>query len=241
MRPDASRALGVVLVLGLLGGVFNHGLQQYDPIASSLGTSKLLPFRFVGRDIGGFLAEPKVQFENGRRFFGEDSTWVRYSFNGTGDDGPVYTNVPVVADVINTGSLQSFSDFGIEACYRFHGFTTGESHQVALGHGIQGTLLRWTDADTGVNWVSMYWIWAVRQGSNLRYERVVLLLNRDRNLQIRAPRLPTDEDDALLDSHDPATANRERQEGRFMVSFASKVVDASVANSARYLERSQGN
>lgn len=195
--PHARLAVGVLLAASLVGGVADHGLQRYDPIASAAGGAKLLPFSVGAREIPGAEAKLMTRFEHGRRFFGQNSTWKRWSYSTIVDeDGRsvdplgLRNNVPVIVDVINTDNLQSFSDFGIEACYRFHGFQTAEVGSIDLGHGLTGSLLRWTDADTDLDWVSLYWIWPVRDGADTRYERVVVLINLDRNLQVRVPELP---------------------------------------------------
>lgn len=195
--PHARVAVAVLLLAALVGGWADHGLVRYDPIASAAGGAKLLPFSFAAREIPGARARVMTRFEHGKRFFGEDSTWTRWGYSTivdeygrTTDPLGLRTNVPVLVDVINTDNVQSFSDFGIEACYRFHGFRTADVASVDLGHGLTGNLLRWTDANTGIDWVSLYWIWPVRDGDDTRYERVVVLINLDRNLQVRVPELP---------------------------------------------------
>ncbi len=195
--PRARVAVAGLLLVAVVGGVADHGLVRYDPIASAAGGAKLLPFSFAGREIPGARARVMTRFDHGKRFFGEDSTWTRWGYNAVVDENGrttdplgLRTNVPVLVDVINTDNLQSFSDFGIEACYRFHGFRTADVASLDLGHGLTGNLLRWTDANTGIDWVSLYWIWPVRNGDATRYERVVVLVNLDRNLQVRVPELP---------------------------------------------------
>lgn len=251
--PRAGAALAVVVALSLVGGWYNHQLLRYDPIASSVGTTSLLPFKFGGIEVPGGRAQAKSHFEHGKRFFGESSTWVRYAYRYTGE-GPLRTNVPVLVDVVNTDDLQSFSDFGIEACYRFHGFATSQVTTVDLGHGIQGNLLRWTDSDTDIDWVSLYWIWPVRQGDVTRFERVVLLLNLDRNLQVTVPDLPEAvAADLGLDDHDgeegsvvgtgPGSVDRatDRDVDAFLTGWALDVVDATVERSREVQEAGDAN
>ena len=246
--PRATVAMALVLCVALVGGVADHGLQRYDPIASSVGGSKLLPFKFGGLEVPGARAQAKTHFDHGRRFFGESSTWVRYAYRYTGE-GSLRTNVPVLVDVVNTDDLQSFSDFGIEACYRFHGFATGDLTTIDLGHGLKGNLLRWQDADTGIHWVTLYWIWPVRQGDDVRYERVVLLLNLDDNLQVQVPELPEPVAQQLWGDAAGGAADRpgsaaagddgspsEEQVDAFLVGWALDVVEAAVDRSEAVTE-----
>jgi len=78
----------------------------------------------------------------------------------------------VIADVINTGDLGSFSAYGVEACYRFHGYSLNDVQQVNLGGGINGQAISYT-AKTA-DWNIVYWIWPVKVGTTTRYERVIL-------------------------------------------------------------------
>ncbi len=212
--PVARAAVALVVLVAVIGGWSNHGLTRYDPIASAAGGAKLLPFNFAAREIPGAKARVMTRFEHGKRFFGEDSTWTRWGYSPeVDDDGRILdpeglrSNVPVLVDVINSSNAQSFSDFGIEACYRFHGFQTADVATLDLGHGLTGNLLRWTDANTGLKWASLYWIWPVRDGEGTRYERVVVLLNLDRNLQVRVPVLTQSVRDGLeLSDEDAARA-----------------------------------
>ena len=242
--PRPAFAMCVVMVVALIGATYDHGLTKYDPVSSSVGSTKLLPFRFGGLDVASAHAQNRTHYDNGRRFFGESSTWVRYQYRYTGQGEP-RSNVGVIADVINTDNLQSFSDFGIEACYRFHGFAMSDVTSVDLGHGITGNLLRWTQSDNGMKWISLYWIWPVRQGESNRFERVVLLLPLDKNLRLRLPELSSEVRSQLQLSDEEAPAGgtvgfgvgSERARvtnadvDAFMAGFAIDVVDATVKRS----------
>ena len=69
--------------------------------------------------------------------FGDTSVWNRYMLHAVGP-GPLHTNVPVVADVINTPDLSSFSAYGVENCYAFHGYALADVAQVSLVGGVTG-------------------------------------------------------------------------------------------------------
>ncbi len=232
--PTVRRTLLLLLPVALLAGVFDHGLTRYDPIASSVGTPRLAGFARSGADLDGFEAEPVATFANGKRFFGEDSTWVRFSYRGYGTTD-LRSDVPVLADVINTSNLQSFSDFGLEACYQFHGYGMQDVRRVDLGSGVTGTVLRWQDPANGLKWTTLYWIWAVRQGDQVRYERVVLLLNEVDTARLVAPEVTEDVADQFAFNAEELVQGRagsdlsEREVAlrSFIVTFGRRVVAAA--------------
>ena len=88
--------------------------------------------------------------------------------------GPLRTNVPVVADVINTPDLSSFSAFGVENCYTFHGYALADVTQVSLAGGITGQAMSYTSQQFG-SWSIVYWIVPVKMDAGgTSFERVVL-------------------------------------------------------------------
>ena len=92
---------------------------------------------------------------------------------GTGT-GSLHTNVPVVADVINTPDLSSFSAFGVENCYAFHGYALADITQVSLAGGITGQAMSYTSQQFG-SWSIIYWIVPVTMDTGgTSFERVVL-------------------------------------------------------------------
>jgi hypothetical protein len=149
----------------------------------------------------------------------------------------------VLADVINTGKLQAFSDFGIEACYRFHGYSTEGVKRVDLGNGVVGTVLNWSDPD-GLAWTTVYWLWAVREGSGLRYERVVLLLNDSNAARVASPPLEDSiarqvgirADEAVRGSETGDVTERQGELRTFLVQFARTVIQSSADRSAQMPE-----
>lgn len=243
--PNARFALAGLLVVAAVGAVFNANLLDYDPISSSVGTPRVGQFEQVAMKPEGFNGRTMSKFEHGKRFFGEDSTWVRYQYDGYGD-GPLRSDGPVLVDVINSGNLQSFSDFGVEACYRFHGYSTAGVQRVDLGNGVVGTVMNWVDPDD-LAYTALYWVWAVRQGDGVRYERVVLLLRDDGGSQVASP--PLEEsvarqlglraDEAVRGDGDEGEVTERQVELRsFLVQFGRELVDTS-ANESTKLPQSE--
>ncbi len=236
--PNARVALAVLAGCAVVGGIFDHGLTAYDPIASSVGSPRIAPFSKVGLRPEGFDASPVASFDHGRRFFGEDSTWIRYQYAGLGTDD-LGSEVPVLADVVTTPDLQSFSDFGLEACYRFHGYGMGQVRRVDLGNGVVGSVLDWEDRND-MSWSTVYWVWAVRVGGETRFERVVLLLNDSEGARVASPPLERSlarqvglrVDEAVRGGGDEQLSDRQVERRGFLVQFARRVIQSSTDRSA---------
>ena len=71
----------------------------------------------------------------------------------------------IVADVIDSPDLASFSAYGVEQCYQFHGYSLANVAQVALGGGITGQTLAFTSQQYG-SWSIVFWILPVAAGQH---------------------------------------------------------------------------
>ena len=81
--------------------------------------------------------------------------------------------------MIVTPDLESFSAYGVEACYQFHGYALRDVAQVNVGGGITGQAMSYTSQTYG-SWSIVYWIIPVKFGTTTMYERVVLYVQNDR-------------------------------------------------------------
>ncbi len=162
-----------VVVAALVLGVSNFGLRAYNLVAGVTGQAKLIAFvRYPRRRPGGH-AQYETTYGWAKPLFGDTSVWNRYIMRADGP-GPLHTNVPVVADVINTPDLSSFSAYGVENCYTFHGYALADVAQVSLAGGITGQAMSYTSQQYG-SWSIVYWIVPVKmEGGGTNYERVVL-------------------------------------------------------------------
>jgi hypothetical protein len=112
--------------------------------------------------------------------------------------------------------------------------------RVDLGSGVTGTVLRWQDPANELKWTTLYWIWAVRQGDQIRYERVVLLLNEVDSARLVAPEITEDVADQFAFSADEFVQGRagsdlsEREVAlrSFIVTFGRRVVSAATEQAA---------
>ena len=171
--PKVYLAVAAVVVAALVIGISNVGLSNYDLVAGVSGEAKLTAFIQGPVAPPGWSAQYETSYGWAKPLFGDTSIWNRYMMRSTGS-GPLNTNVPVVADVINTPDLSSFSAFGVEDCYTFHGYALADVTQVALAGGITGQAMSYTSQQFG-SWSIVYWIVPVKMDTgSTSFERVVL-------------------------------------------------------------------
>lgn len=187
--PNVYSAITVVVLAALVLGINNGGLRSYDLVANAAGSPKLASFLLYPSSPAGWpRAEFSEEFDFAKPFFGESSEWYRWSYLASSIGGSdLYTNAPVVADIVNTNDLESFSAYGVEACYRFHGYTLKDLAQVSLGGGITGQTLSFSSTSQHFDWSIVYWILPVVWGNSTHYERVILYLQNTAQATVRAP------------------------------------------------------
>jgi exosortase/archaeosortase family protein len=171
--PRVYLAVVAVVVAALVIGVSNVGLSDYNLVAGVAGEAKLAAYIQGPVAPPGWSAQYETTYGWARPLFGDTSVWNRYVMRFEGS-GSLRTNAPVVADVINTPDLSSFSAFGVEDCYTFHGYALADVTQVALVGGITGQAMSYTSQQYG-SWSIVYWIVPVKMDNGaVSFERVVL-------------------------------------------------------------------
>jgi exosortase/archaeosortase family protein len=226
--PRVYAAVALVVVAGVILGVNNGGLRVYDLVANAAGEPKLASYlSYPSSPVGWQKAVFAYEFTFARPFFGESSRWYRWSYltdpNGHGD---LYSSIPVVADVVNTSDLSSFSAYGVEACYRFHGYALRDVAQVTLGGGITGQALSYS-TQRHDDWTLVYWIWPIKNVPKTRYERVILYMQDTAAAGVQSPG-----DSQGIKSLKGALTGRDATERvlirnrTFLVDFAREVIKA---------------
>ena len=176
-KPAVTNVLPAVALLTLVAVVFginDSGLRSYDLVANAAGEPKLSSYSVDPAAPPGWRASFESSYGWAKPYFGENSTWYRYLYVASGRSGDLLASVPVTADVIDTTNLNSFSAYGVEACYDFHGYTMRDIATVKLAGGINGQALSYTANRS--TWTIVYWIMPVEKtaGGTLHYERIVL-------------------------------------------------------------------
>jgi hypothetical protein len=186
--PKVFSAVALVAVATLVLGVADFGLRSYNLVANAAGEPKLLAFQASPTAPDGWRYRISNQYDWAKPLFGDDSTWLRYVFVPSGGGGDLRSTYGVTADIIDTSDLETFSAYGVEDCYQFHGYALRDVAQVDIGGGITGQSLSFSGAGQQ-SWSVVYWIAPVKAGQGVRYERYVLyLLNAPGGAGIHVPR-----------------------------------------------------
>ncbi len=145
--PRVYLAVAVVLVLGILVGFSNVGLQSYNLVANVAGETKLSSYIDHPVAPNGWRSTYETSYTWAEPLFGEGSIWSRYVLYPE-SGGNLQAHTSVVADVIDSPQLETFSAYGVEQCYEFHGYSLANVAQVSLGGGITGQTLAYTSSNT---------------------------------------------------------------------------------------------
>jgi exosortase/archaeosortase family protein len=173
--PTVYAAVVIVLAIAIVLGVANIGLRSYDLVADAAGEPKLLSYHSAPVAPTGWRWRLNARYNWAKPLFGEDSTWLRYSFVPTGKGGDLHALFGVTADVIDTSNLETFSAYGVEACYQFHGLSLRDVAQVNVGGGVTGQSMSFSGTGRQ-SWSVVYWIVPVKTAHATSYERFVLYL-----------------------------------------------------------------
>jgi exosortase/archaeosortase family protein len=229
--PRVYMAFGLVLILAIIVGFSNVGLQSYNLVAGVSGAPKLSSFIADAVTPVGWTSRYETTFKWAEPLFGENSIWNRYELKpGVGGDLQAHTNV--VADVIDTPDLQSFAAFGIEQCYQFHGYSLANVMNVSLPGGITGQALAYTSQQYG-SWSIVYWILPVKTGATTSYERVVLYVQNQHGVVSRvAGQSPSGGTNVATNAAANATQTIDEQNQTFLVAFAREMIRDQANQSA---------
>lgn len=199
--PKLKLAIPIAAVITVTLATLNADIVRYSLVASDLGVPRLASFAMSPPTPSTWAPTRKTDtYDWARRFFGEDSTWNRFSLTPPTPGNPgLWANAPIIADVITSSSLSRLNAFGIEACYKFHGYDLRNQVTVDLGGGIKGTSMRWQDGD-GPVWTTVYWHWPVVEGGKRRFERVTLLLGDRGSTEVAATDIAFNTVESRIDS-----------------------------------------
>jgi exosortase/archaeosortase family protein len=233
--PKVYLAVCVVLILGIFVGFSDVGLQSYNLVANVAGESKLVSYVDGPVTPIGWTSRYETTYTWAEPLFGEGSIWNRYILSpATGGD--LHANTEVVADVIDSPQLESFSAYGVEQCYQFHGYSLANVSQVALGGGITGQTLAYTSQQYG-SWSIVYWIVPVQHGTTTVYERVVLYVQNRSGVVTQA----TQSEQAGIRTQTGASGQDNSQQRvlmqnqDFLVAFARELIGVQASRGSKAL------
>jgi exosortase len=227
--PRTRIAVMVVVAIALVSGVANASLRSFDLVANADGTPRLAAFISHPARPVGWTDYKAASYTWARQFFGSDSNWYRYMYSWHGKaPTDLHSSSDVIADVINTSDLGSFSAYGIEACYSFHGYALKSIDRVSIG-GVTANVVSYNNAKTHADWTNVYWIWPVKMDNgDTRYERVNLMMPDSSAVEIKgklsatSPARSLGLERALTDKHQSHAAKVRA----FLIAFAAEVVQS---------------
>jgi exosortase/archaeosortase family protein len=227
--PKVYLAVVVALVAAVVLGIANLGLRNYNLVATASGEPRLAALVNDPVAPAGWSSQLTATYGWAKPLFGDSSIWNRYTLVAT-QGGNLHTAVPVVADVINTPNLDSFSAYGIENCYQFHGYVLADVAKVSLPGGITGQAMSYTSQQFG-SWSIVYWIVPVKMGASTSYERVVLYVQNTGQGTI-VPGLTGGRISNLSGSLNPALASDAAlvNNRTFLVAFAKELIVRQAAH-----------
>jgi exosortase/archaeosortase family protein len=237
--PKVYLAVSIVLILATLVGFSNIELQWYNLVANVAGESKLASYIDSPVAPTGWTSRYETTFSWAEPLFGDGSTWNRYQLFSGGDGGDLRAKTEVVADVIDTPELETFSAYGVEQCYQFHGYSLANVAQVSLGGGVTGQALSYDSQQYG-SWSIVYWIVPVKRGSATVYERVVLYVQNQHGIIAPATE---GEQSGIKTIAGPLGSNNAQQlvllQNRdFLVAYARELIRVQASKGATVLSHS---
>ncbi|MBV8195367.1 MAG: DUF4328 domain-containing protein [Candidatus Dormibacteraeota bacterium] len=160
-------ATGAVLVLTAIVALADQGLQPYAAFNDGSGSPTVKPFGPSSAPSGWEIYQI-AEYPWATQYFGDNSTWYRYTVTRPGTGAVAY------ADVILTDDKGSLDTYNLQNCFLFHDYDIRTSEKIDLGNGVYGLLLNYTDPATNTKWGTVSWAWPVEYKNDTYYERIAL-------------------------------------------------------------------
>jgi exosortase/archaeosortase family protein len=239
--PRVYLAVVAVVVAALVIGVSDVGLSDYNLVAGVSGNAKLSAYIQGPVAPLGWTAQYETSYAWAKPLFGDTSVWNRYIMRTEGGSS-LSTRAPVVADVINTPDLSSFSAYGVQECYTFHGYALADVTQVSLVGGIVGQAMSYTSQQFG-SWSIVYWIVPVKMDTGgTNFERVVLYVqNSGQGVVVKGLTTAASLHNIGGTLNPSNEADRALINNRtFLIAFADQLIDAQASRAAAVNAGSNG-
>lgn len=166
-RRALAASLGAALAVASILGLSNGALARFDPFLGIESAGASAPITGTKLSVPGWAARHSDSYVWARQYFGPSSSWHRYTM------APLRGSAGLVwLDVVQTDRLRAFSEYGIEACYRFHDYELLHSARVDVGTAAPAQSVRYREPDGGRTYDIVSWVRPVGDG---RFERAVLL------------------------------------------------------------------
>jgi exosortase/archaeosortase family protein len=177
-RQRHTLAIAAVLALTVVVALADQGLQPYAAFDDGSGSPTVRAFAAATSAPAGWAVEPVAEYGWVTQYFGDSSTWVRYTI------GPAESSV-VYADVVLTADKSTLDTYNLLNCFLFHNYDIRTTDRVDLGGGVYGLLLNYSDPVSATKWSTVSWAWPVIRNGNSYFERIALTSS-----PLQAPAVP---------------------------------------------------
>jgi exosortase len=173
--PRVRRAFVVAVCVAGVLAVTTAGYARFDAISSGLADTRLSSFDIHSMYLPGWQSRFIAAFPEATQYFGSSATWDRTSFWST-SGASLSSSRSVYLDVLTTDDAGSLAAYGLQACYRFHGYAIVSVATANIGAGVSAQVIDYVNTTVGADWSALWWEWPYTDGGRIRYERVVILL-----------------------------------------------------------------
>jgi exosortase/archaeosortase family protein len=168
-------ALVVAVCLAGVLAVTNAAFARFEAITSGLADARLGAFDVRALQLPGWESKFVAAFPQARQYFGSSATWDRVSY-WSSSGAQLASTRSVYIDVITTDDPGGLADYGLQACYRFHGYQIASVTTADIGAGAQAQIIDYVNTKVKADWSALWWEWPYTSDGTTRYERVVILL-----------------------------------------------------------------
>ena len=176
VRPALLISLGLAIVLG----VTNAAYTRFDAISSGLADARLTGFDARSLRLPGWESRFIAAFPQASQYFGGSATWDRVSY-WSNAGAPLSSTRMLYLDVITTDDPGSLAAYGLQACYRFHGYQIASVTTADIGAGVHAQIIDYRNTKMDADWSALWWEWPYTVDGLTRYERVVVLMSEGPN------------------------------------------------------------
>lgn len=218
VRPAMIVAVCVACILA----VTNAAYARFDAISAGLGDARLGAFDVNSLNLAGWHSRFLTQFAQAKQYFGESATWDRALYWPT-PEASLSSTRSIFVDVLTTDDPGSLAAYGVEACYRFHGYTIKSITTADVGAGVTAQIIDWVNPKVKADWSALWWEWPYTDGGKTRYERVMILMGEGPDAQFTGV---TAKDVATQDT-------RFAESDRFLVTLGRTIVQSQLTTATR--------
>jgi exosortase/archaeosortase family protein len=176
-RGPARRSLTATALVAMAAttavfGFSNHDLARFDPFLGVNSAAAYSSMASAAVRVPGMSGYRSQQIDWAKPYFGQSSTWDRYAY-APADGGHL-----TFLDVVETDDLRAFTRYGVEACYRFHGYQIVHVGRVDVGGPAAAQAVDYV-VSGGKSWAVVSWVVPVHSGTSMRFQRAVAMRQFD--------------------------------------------------------------